>query len=178
MESYDDMHDDPLDAAFANPKAGKKVKAGEALPGLEMSSTATFDRLVEPDAKLSRALDDAFSNPDFGKAPSKPAPQPGAVGPTEAELAQSINDAFANPKAGKKIPDDQAAGALSGAHGAGDLDLTYRGTSLDGLDAKRSGGLMSPKVLVIGMVVLAVVLIAVSMGQGTEAAPTVIRLDN
>lgn len=174
---------DPLDAAFANPKAGKKLKAGETLPDLGIVSEVSLDASAVPDDGMSRALDEAFSNPNFGMEPqnqtSSPVPD-AALGTTEAEMAQTIDDAFANPKAGNKISENQGGlGGFEGInHGAGDPDLTYRDNSLHDLGGKPSGGLLSPKTLVIGMIVLACVLVAMSLGQSAETAPTMIRMDN
>ena len=188
VETYEDMpamreFDDPLDAAFANPKAGKKLKAGESLPGLGRSQESSARSMSVPDAALSLAFDDAFSNPDFGKKPHRQAAssRPAVtVGISETELAQTIDDAFANPKAGKKIPENKGdVGSMEGTHpGVGDLDLTYRASTLHASDANSSRGLLSPKTLVIGMVLLMCVLAALSLGQGAETGPTILRLNN
>lgn len=109
MESFEDTAD-PLDLAFAHPKAGKKLKPGEVLPGLEgvSSRPQAFDDIPSaPDAGLSQALDDAFSNPNFGADPAAPvAPFEPVVSENvaliEEKLVRNLDGAFANPKIDRK----------------------------------------------------------------------------
>lgn len=187
MEKFDESAD-PLDLAFAHPKAGKKLKPGEVLPGLEgvTSQAHTFDeRMPEPDAHLSRALDDAFSNPNFGAEPPAAIPEPAYsenAAAIEAKLARDLDDAFANPKVGNKIEEGTALNDLGlGRAGLDSPSLnTPRLEDMHHLDHApvKSGGMFSPKFLVIAMILAAVVIAAVMGGVETTASqPTRIQLD-
>lgn len=183
MSNFDEI--DPLDAAFANPKAGKKLKPGETLPGLEASSSSRRELSYDleaapavPDAALSAALDDAFSRSRFDEVP-----QPVMEGPedsdmvsaAEEKLARSLDDAFANPKSGEKI-----ASTPSGSTGVTpeQLGLTGYKPQVDlYATPPSSSGFLSPKVLVIGML-LAVVIVGAMVGSADHEVvkPNVIRL--
>lgn len=170
---------DPLDAAFANPKAGKKLKPGETLPGMESSSSQSgYDiEPVVPDAALSAALDDAFSRSKFDAAPEPVFDQPdhGAMAAAaEEKLARSLDDAFANPKAGDKIPSQPSPAGVTPEQ----LGLEGYKPAPDLYEAQTSSkGFLSPKVLVIGML-LAVVVIGAWVGSADREVtkPNVIRL--
>ena len=177
MENFDDI--DPLDAAFANPKAGKKLKPGERLPGMEAASSLD-DAPIEPDATLSRALDDAFSAKKFdaSQAPARDAlPDHDAAlsAAAEEKLARSLDDAFANPKAGEKIPSQPTHTGI----GPEQLGLSgYQPNPVIDDMAVPKAGLFSPKFLVIGML-LAVVVIGFVVGGSADtkaSKPNVIRL--
>ncbi|MEO9827026.1 MAG: hypothetical protein ABJF50_21710 [Paracoccaceae bacterium] len=173
---------DPLTAAFANPKAGKKLKPGEVLPGMDRTSQPTsivHDVPTVPDAALSHALDDAFSDPNFGSEKSAaPVLEPEYaedMALIEAKRARDIDDAFANPKVGNKIEDG--------------VSLTNSGIQSPGLGAEsmeslhynhppvKSGGVSGPKALVIGMILLMIVGAVFVGGADTGSAPTILRLD-
>lgn len=187
MDKFDDIAD-PLDMAFALPKAGKKLKPGETLPGLE-SSSERHAIIPEPsnveDAALSTALDDAFSNPDFGEnKTAHQSPDPVYVEDTaaiDAKISRDLDDAFANPKVGNKIEE----GSSLTTSGLGDAGLQSMGLEMPRTDDLQFGqqiakprGFFGPKLLMIGMV-LAVVVVAVVMGgaQTTSSTPTILRLD-
>ena len=179
---------DPLEAAFANPKAGKKLKPGESLPGMEGTSQhndSFNDVMIEPDAALSSALDDAFSNPNFGSdRASQPVSEPVYVEDTaviEAKLARDLDDAFANPKVGNKIEEGTSlsdSGLTSAGFQSTGLEMPRTDDLQFGETPVKSGGMFGPKFLVIAMV-LGAVAIAVVMGgvETTSSTPTVIRLD-
>lgn len=183
MDNYDDTAD-PLDLAFAHPKAGKKLKPGEVLPGMEGATSrpqSYADIPPVPDAALSHALDDAFSNPNFGSENVPPMPVVSeSTALIEEKLARDLDDAFANPKAGNKI--EEGAG-LETLGFAGNDSPRLETPRLDNLHIDhmpvKSGGMFGPKFLVIAMV-LGVVVIAAVMGGGGEtepAKPTILRLD-
>lgn len=185
MSNFEDTAD-PLDLAFAHPKAGKKLKPGEVLPGMEGVSSrpqAYDDIPAHPDAALSHALDDAFSNPNFGAEHVPPVPQTVVSESTaliDEKLARDLDDAFANPKAGNKIADGAGLEALGFAGNESPRLETPRLDDLhvDHMPAK-SGGMFGPKFLVIAMVLGVVVITAVLGGGGdtTPAKPTILRLD-
>jgi hypothetical protein len=186
MENFDDSAD-PLDLAFANPKAGKKLKPGEVLPGMEGAPSrvhALDDIPTQSDAILSQALDDAFSNPNFGAVSDAPPVRRPVISENtaaiEAKLARNLDDAFANPKAGNKIED--ATGlenlGLGSAHASPSLDSPrFDDLHLDHIPAK-TGKMFGPKFLVIAMVLGVVVVAAVMRGSDTTATkPTILQLD-
>ena len=174
---FDDI--DPLDAAFANPKAGKKLKPGERLPGMEGGSTLDH-AAIAPDAALSSALDDAFSARKFDASQevareALPDHDAALAAAAEEKLARSLDDAFANPKAGEKIASQTMHEGISPEQ----LGLTgYRpSATMDDMAAPKAG-LFSPKFLVIGML-LAVVVIGFVVGGSADTQPSkpnVIRL--
>lgn len=199
MENFDDTVD-PLDLAFAHPKAGKKLKPGEVLPGMEgvSFSSASIDSRpfsiidetpVVADPALSQALDDAFSNPNFGVDPQKkPTQEPVYAEDTaiiEARLARDIDDAFANPKVGNRIEEgsDLASLGLSASLHDGPRLETPRLDDIkyDQIPSK-SGGLFGPKLLVIAMI-LGVIIAAVVVGSSQPESlvsgtkPTLIQMD-
>lgn len=181
MENFDDI--DPLDAAFANPKAGKKLKPGEQLPGMERASTMDYDAPIQVDAALSKTLDEAFHESRF-EVPPPPAPtvssgipesEAALAAAAEEKLARSLDDAFANPKAGEKIQSQPSPGGIApealGLTGI-KADLRYDES------APPKAGFFSPKVLVIGMLLAVVVIGFIVGGSGDQkpAKPNVIRL--
>lgn len=183
MDSFDDTVD-PLDLAFAHPKAGKKLKPGEVLPGMEGATSrpqAYADIPSAPDPALSQALDDAFSNPNFG-ADSDDAPSPVVSESTtliDEKLARDLDDAFANPKAGKKIEDGTGLESLGFAGLEGGRLETPRLDDLSLDYVPQKSAMFGPKFLVIAMV-LGVVVTAAVMGGGadtTPAKPPVLRLN-
>ena len=185
MSQYDDTAD-PLELAFALPIACKMLKPGETLPGLDSTSQRndTFeDVYIEPDAALSSALDDAFSDPNFGSkasiAPQSVPVQDAAA--IDAKLARDLDDAFANPKAGNKIEDGTGL-SDAGLHSSGlqsiGLDMPRTDDLQFGQASAKSGGLSGPKMLVIALV-LGFVAVAAAMGGNTPTSsePTILRVD-
>jgi hypothetical protein len=127
---------------------------------------------------LSAALDDAFSRTKFDDVPEPVMDVPddsAMVSAAEEKLARSLDDAFANPKSGEKI-----ASTPSGSTGVTpeQLGLTGYKPQVDlYATPPSSNGLLSPKVLVMGML-LAVVVIGAMVGSADHEVvkPNVIRL--